>query len=225
MFKGVNKKAGVAFGAVALLWLACSVPASAFADVTSSVGDSADFISTPSTASSGRYVTFPAGQSGPQIQVQGAPMTVEATANNLWEYSGSDVSADSDNSEYSSDQYVISIPTKVSFSGFNIGPVSASAPYTVKATGKLSDGKGLELSASDGTLADGKGNTLAYTLAGTAKKFSNAELLGGVGADAFNPDGGLKGTSKTETVSISGTALSASPYTGTVTYTSAVVDE
>lgn len=225
MFKNINKKAGVAFGAVALLGLSFGVPASAFADATSSVGDSADFISTPSTASSGMYITLPAGQSGPQIQVQGAPMTVEATANDRWVYSGSNVSADSDNSEYSSGQYVVSIPTKVSFTGFNIGPVSASAPYTVKATGKLPDGKGLELSASDGTLSDGKGNTLAYTLAGTAKKFSNSELLGGVGADAFNPDGGLKGTSKTETVSISGTALSASPYTGTITYTSAVVDE
>lgn len=216
MFKGVNKKAGVAFGAVALLWLACSVPASAFADTTSSV-DGDTFYLVPSD---GAYL-----QNGTTPSAGGAPLKVEAAANDSWVYSGADTSSKADDMVNLTGQYVVSIPTKVSFSGFNIGPVSASAPYTVKATGKLPDGKGLELSASDGTLADGKGNTLAYTLAGTAKKFSNAELLGGVGADAFNPDGGLKGTSKTETVSISGTALSASPYTGTITYTSAVVDE
>ena len=153
------------------------------------------------------------------------------TTNGQWKDS---VDVDHDNGTY-----VVRIPTAIKYENMHIGKVSTSNDYNVTVEGVLASGKTVKVSAEtgkavafNGTAANADAKiTEATTMIGTDTKNkagaysdTNFRTFSAEQVSVMNDDGKVSGTTVQDNIAMSGKAYSAGTYTGTVQYSSALVD-
>lgn len=112
--------------------------------------------------------------------------------------------------------YIVIIPTAVSWSGMNIGTVSASASYDVRVCGVVD--KSITVTAAAGSMADSAGDTITMAVSQGKTSWSADDAYGS------STDGKIAGTSAKDTVTLSGAAKHMGTYTGTIAYTAALAE-
>lgn len=112
--------------------------------------------------------------------------------------------------------YIVIIPTAVSWTGMNIGTVSASTSYDVRVCGVVD--KSINITATAGSMADSAGDTITMAVSQGKTSWSADDAYGS------STDGKINGTSVADTVTLSGTAKHMGAYTGTIAYTAALAE-
>lgn len=112
--------------------------------------------------------------------------------------------------------YIVIIPTAVSWTGMNIGTVSASTSYDVRVCGVVS--KAINVTATAGDLTDSASDTITMAVSQGKTTWSADDAYGS------STDGKISGTSAKDTVTLSGVAKHMGAYTGTISYTAALAE-
>lgn len=166
---------------------------------------------------------------GGQIEI------IYSTQGGSWEDPGADPTVTSDNVSHDNGSYVVILPKLIKYENMAIGAVSTSDNYNVIVRGALPQGKNVKLEAQTGqalaTTAGDGGITEATTIVSggsdTAGAYANDNFRLFTAEEAFgaaNTDGSLSGTTVVDNIALSGVAKAAGTYSGTVQYTSSLVD-
>lgn len=121
-----------------------------------------------------------------------------------------------DDTEHDDGTYVVTIPKKISYTGMSVGSVSMSAPYTVNVRGSIPSDKEVRVFAETGKSV---GGDIVETTTRGKTAWSAAECMGTV-----NADGSLPGTDATDVIAITGNVVTVDTFTGTVQYSSELVN-
>lgn len=146
------------------------------------------------------------------------------TTNGLW--------TDSQGTKHLNGTYVVRIPKAISYTGMNVGNVSTSDDYDLTVEGVLTPGASVTVNAQTGQKLTGD-NLLGEitettslkdtTAGGAAGAYSDTNFHTFTAAQASNMTGEkVTGTTVKDTIALSGTALSAGTYTGSVQYSAAL---
>lgn len=114
--------------------------------------------------------------------------------------------------------YLVTVPTRITFSGMPVGKVNQDISYSVNVRGNLATGKYIHLAtktSSDSLSSIGIG--LSFNQGKTVWSKENAY-------GTVNPDGSNMGTNSTDSVSLTGEVKSVGKYTGLITYESSMTD-
>lgn len=114
--------------------------------------------------------------------------------------------------------YIVIIPTAVSWSGMNIGTVSASASYDVRVCGVV-DKSITVTAAADSALTDSASDTITMAVSQGKTTWTADDAYG------TSTDGKISGTVAQDTVTLSGTAKHMGAYSGKIAYTAALATE
>ena len=130
-----------------------------------------------------------------------------------WVSQGQDVSKTDDNTEHDAGSYILTIPTKIQFSG-KIGKVDVSQDYKVNVTGNLPQDDYVHVNASAGDMST---NTLKLAVSQGKKIWTEADAWGNQ-----QLDGSRSGSESNDKITLTGTVKSVDAFTGSVTYTSSM---
>lgn len=113
--------------------------------------------------------------------------------------------------------YIVIIPTAVSWTGMNIGTVSASTSYDVRVCGVVE--KSITVTAAaDASLTDSASDTITMAVSQGKTTWTADDAYGSL------TDGKVAGTSAKDTVTLSGTAKHMAAYSGKIAYTAALAE-
>lgn len=139
------------------------------------------------------------------------------TTGGTWQDSGSDTSITTDNGTHDNGTYMVTIPASISFEKMNIGQIDQTVTYNVTVKGAIPSAQTVTLTAETGNKLTSGSSSLTETTTQGKKSWTASETYG-----SLNEDGGLTGTTATDSIEITGVANSVGKYAGSVGYTASL---
>lgn len=139
------------------------------------------------------------------------------TTGGTWQDSGSDTSITTDNGTHNNGTYMVTIPASISFEKMNIGQIDQTVAYNVTVKGAIPSTQTVTLTAETGNKLTSGSSSLTETTTQGKKSWTASETYG-----SLNEDGGLTGTTATDSIEITGVANSVGKYAGSVGYTASL---